>query len=204
MPVRLRRWPGVEVSAPEERSTSMRERYVLCRAWPAMMHARMPSPGVLGDGAKDAHDEAMAADRMSWEFVGEKLSCAVVLHVVCWRLCPRASGGFDDDDAIGDEVCNRLRAVLPELVDSEGGVGCDDLYLVSCLGAAEGRGDALDQRGSDVVVHAVVGFFDFRAVHHAVPQRVCAFPAESTFRAGGVVVVTRDDSRGGQAEAAGL
>eukprot|EP00961_Rhodomonas_salina_P049476 664433-Rhodomonas_salina.1 len=77
MPVLLRRWPRVEVPVLEERSTSMRERLGVSE--PGLLE--VCSPGVVGDGAEDAHDEAMAADYVSWVFVGEELCCAVVLYV---------------------------------------------------------------------------------------------------------------------------
>eukprot|EP00961_Rhodomonas_salina_P077331 1036981-Rhodomonas_salina.1 len=145
MPVLLRRWPGVEVSVQEERSTqSMRE--LLGVSEPCLLEVCCPR--VLVNGAEDAHDEAVEADIVSWEFVGEELCCAVVLHVfaggcvlevaefdgvaACKFNDDDAGFGFaalrgvDNDDAVGNEVCDGLRAVRPELVDSEGGVGRDD------------------------------------------------------------------------------
>eukprot|EP00961_Rhodomonas_salina_P061815 829899-Rhodomonas_salina.5 len=59
MPMRLRRWPWVEVSVQEERNTS-----ILGVSEPCLL--AVCCPGVLGDGAEDAHHEAMTADYVSW------------------------------------------------------------------------------------------------------------------------------------------
>ena len=94
-------------------------------------------PVVLGDGAEDAHQQAVASDLVAGELVGQELDGAVVLVAAALadgvldqvllldRVAARelddddpgeglaSGGGINDDDAVQDEGCNVEGAVRP-------------------------------------------------------------------------------------------